>query len=115
MLNLQMLYNRVLVKLDESSSVTPGGILLPDEAKRKPQRGTVVKVGPGQIYDQVRECDPDTGGNRPVYKPMHVKPGDRVLFSSYAGVDIGEIPEMKGYLLLSEQDIAAVEVTDAKK
>jgi chaperonin GroES len=102
-MKIRPIQDRVLVKLDEREEVTPGGIILPDEAKRKPQKGTVVSVGPGEL--RKTEGPPRFEG---MHWPMSVRPGDRVVFSSYAGVDIGEIPEMKGYVLLSDRDIAGV-------
>ncbi|HTQ37989.1 MAG TPA: co-chaperone GroES [Pirellulales bacterium] len=70
---LQPLGDRVVVERDESETRTSGGILLPDTAKNKPARGTVISVGDGKLTDD---------GKR---KPLQVKPGDRVLFTSYAG------------------------------
>ena len=86
--------DRVLVKRDEPEGASKGGILLPDTAKDKPKRGTVVEVGPGAINSK---------GER---NEMEVKPGDRVIFSSYAG---GEI-EFEGqvYVVISQADILAV-------
>lgn len=65
--------DRVVVEREQSEQKTSGGILLPDSAKDKPARGTIVSVGEGK-------CD-DKG----VRHPLQVKPGDRVVFTSYAG------------------------------
>jgi chaperonin GroES len=91
---LQPLGDRVVVERDESETRTSGGILLPDTAKNKPARGTVVSVGDGKLTDD---------GKR---KPLQVKPGDRVLFTSYAGEQfkVGE----NELLLMHEEDILAV-------
>jgi chaperonin GroES len=91
---LQPLGDRVVVERDESETRTSGGILLPDSAKDKPARGTVISVGDGKLADD---------GKR---KPLQVKPGDRVLFTSYAGEQfkIGD----NELLLMHEEDILAV-------
>ena len=65
--------DRVVVQREESGQKTAGGILLPDSAKDKPARGVVVSVGEGKLTDK---------GTR---QPLQVKPGDRVVFTSYAG------------------------------
>ncbi|GIX02972.1 MAG: co-chaperone GroES [Thermogutta sp.] len=93
-LQLQPLADRVVVEREESEEKTPGGILLPDTAKKKPSRGVVVSVGPGRLLDD---------GTR---APLQVKVGDRVLFSSYAGDEfrMGD----QEYVLLREEDILAV-------
>ncbi len=91
---LQPLGDRVVVEREESESRTAGGILLPDSAKNKPARGTVISVGDGKLTDD---------GTR---KPLQVKPGDRVLFTSYAGEQfkVGD----NELLLMHEEDILAV-------
>jgi chaperonin GroES len=65
--------DRVVVEREEGGQKTAGGILLPDSAKDKPARGVVVSVGEGKLNDK---------GTR---QPLQVKPGDRVVFTSYAG------------------------------
>jgi chaperonin GroES len=93
-IKLQPLGERVVVERDESEEKTAGGIVLPDTAKDKPARGTIVSVGNGRLLDN---------GTRSV---LQVKVGDRVIFSSYAGetfkVEDGEL------LLMREDDILAV-------
>ncbi len=93
-LKLQPLGDRVVIKREESESKTAGGIVLPDSAKDKPARGSVVCVGNGRLLDD---------GSR---SQLQVKVGDRVVFSSYAGeafkVDDEEL------LLMREDDILAV-------
>lgn len=84
---------RVFIKVGESEDKTPGGLLLPDTAKEKPQVGEIVAVGPGKWNDD---------GSRQM---MEVKAGDRVLYSKYAGTDIKLGSEE--YVLLQEQDILA--------
>jgi chaperonin GroES len=85
--------DRVVLKRAEAETRTTGGIVLPDTARDKPQRGEVIAVGDGHI---------DKTGRR---IPLTVKPGDRVIFSSYAGdeINVGD----DEYLLLRESDILA--------
>jgi chaperonin GroES len=93
-IKLQPLGDRVVVQREESEEKTSGGILLPDTAKDKPARGSVVSVGNGKLLED---------GSR---SSLQVKVGDRVIFSSYAGetfkVDDQEL------LLMREDDILAV-------
>ncbi len=87
------LEDRVLVRPDESEGVSSGGILLPDNAKEKPQRGTVVAVGPGKLNKK---------GER---QPLPVAKGDAVIYGKYAGNDI----EIGGedYKVLRADDLLA--------
>lgn len=91
---LQPLGDRVVVQREESEEKTAGGILLPDTAKDKPARGSIISIGNGKLLED---------GSR---GPLQVKVGDRVIFSSYAGetfkVDDQEL------LLMREEDILAV-------
>ena len=91
---LQPLGDKVVVERDESLDTTSGGIFLPDSAKDKPSRGTIVAIGTGKLLDD---------GSR---GELQVKVGDRVLFTSYAPETIS-IDEEE-YLLMSESDILAV-------
>ena len=91
---LQPLGDKVVVERDASEDVTRGGIVLPDSAKDKPSRGTIIAVGTGKLLDD---------GSR---GEMQVKKGDRVLFTSYAPETI-EIDDVE-YLLMGESDILAV-------
>ena len=88
------LYDRVVLKRDDAVSKTAGGIVLPDTAKDKPQKGTVISVGDGHVSKD---------GKR---NPLTLKPGDRVIFSSYAGDEIALGDDE--YLLLRESDVLAV-------
>lgn len=85
--------DRVVLQRDAAEDTTAGGIVLPDSAKNKPQRGTVISVGEGYVRRDGKKI------------PLTVKSGDAVLFSSYAGEEIrvGE----EDYLLLRESDILA--------
>lgn len=91
---VQPLGDRVVVQREEAEDVTAGGIVLPDSAKDKPARGTIVSVGDGRLLDD---------GSRSEFQ---VKVADRVLFSSYAGEQfkIGD----EELLLMREEDILAV-------
>lgn len=91
---LQPLGDRVVVERDVQESTTAGGIYLPDNAKEKPSRGKVIAVGNGRLMDDGRR------------RPMQLKVGDRVLFTSYAPetVKLGD----DELLLLREEDVLAV-------
>src|SRR4026208_1701678 len=91
---LQPLGDRVVVQREESEEKTAGGILLPDTAKDKPARGTVISVGNGRLLED---------GSR---GKVQVKVGERVIFSSYAGETFKVDDEE--YLLMREDDILAV-------
>ncbi|GBD16596.1 10 kDa chaperonin [bacterium HR26] len=91
---IRPLGDRVVVKPIQREEVTKSGIVLPDTAKEKPQRGEVIAVGPGRLNDD---------GER---LPMEVKVGDEVLFAKYAGTEL-KIDDEE-YLILSEKDILAV-------
>ncbi len=96
-LNLKPLGARVVVEPTEQEEVTAGGIVLPETAKEKPQKGKVLSVGPG---------DRDEKGNRIA---MDVSVGDSVLFAKYGGTEIKV--EGKKLLILRESDLLAI-VTD---
>lgn len=91
---IRPLGDRVVVKPIQREEVTKSGIVLPDTAKEKPQRGQVVAVGPGRMTDDGKRL------------PMEVKVGDEVLFAKYAGMEL-KIDDEE-YLILSEKDILAV-------
>ncbi|GIW89488.1 MAG: 10 kDa chaperonin [Isosphaeraceae bacterium] len=94
-MKIQPLGDRVVVERDEGSDKTAGGIVLPDTAKEKPQKGKVLAVGEGRITKD---------GKR---RELQVKVGDSVLFTSYAG-DEFKIDGGKKVLLMREDDILAV-------
>jgi chaperonin GroES len=93
-MKIRPLADKVLVERIEAESKTAGGIVLPDTAKEKPQRGKVVSVGEGKILDD---------GTR---RLMQLKKGDLVLFTSYAGTEVKV--DSKEYLIMDESDIMAV-------
>ncbi|CAN5280460.1 co-chaperone GroES [soil metagenome] len=92
--NLTPLGDRVVIKPQARDEVTKSGIVLPDTAKEKPQRGEVIAVGKGRLNDS---------GDR---LPMDVSKGDSVLFAKYAGTEFKL--EDDEYLILSEKDILAI-------
>jgi chaperonin GroES len=92
-INLKPLDDRVVVEPMEAEERTPGGIVLPDTAKEKPQRGKVLAVGPGKLLEN---------GQR---STMSVAVGDEVIFGKYAGTDI-EI-DGREIKILRESDILA--------
>lgn len=85
--------DKVVLKRQEAEGKTAGGIVLPDTAKDKPQKGEIIAVGDGHVRDDGSKT------------PLTVKEGDKVIFSSYAGdeIKVGE----EEYLLLREGDILA--------
>jgi chaperonin GroES len=91
---LQPLGDKVVVEREETKEKTAGGIYIPDAAKDKPSRGTIIAIGTGKLLDD---------GTRGA---LSVKKGDRVLFTSYAPETI-EIDDEE-FLLMSESDILAV-------
>ena len=91
---IRPLGEKVLVKRLEAEEMTRGGIVLPDTAKEKPQKGTVLAVGDGKLLDD---------GSRAKFQ---VKKGDKVLFASYGGTEVKVGSEE--YLLMDESDILAI-------
>jgi len=94
MAKLKPLNEKIIVKRLKAENKTRGGIVLPDTAKEKPKEGKVMAIGAGRLLED---------GKR---RPLQVKKGDLVLFTSYAGTDVkidGE--EM---LIMSEEDVLAV-------
>jgi len=87
--NITPLHDRVIVKPAAAEEKTAGGIIIPDTAKEKPQRGTVVAAGPGKKDE-----------------PMTVKSGDSLLYGKYAGTEVSF--EGNDYLIMRESDILAV-------
>ena len=92
-INIKPLADRVVVKPMVEEEVTKGGIVLPDTAKEKPQKGKVVAVGPGKLSEDGKLI------------PMDVKKGDKVIYAKYAGTEYKEGNEE--YLILRESDILA--------
>jgi len=92
-MTLKPLDDRVVVEPLSAEETTAGGIVLPDSAKEKPQRGTILAVGPGRLLDS---------GER---STLSVKVGDEVLFSKYGGTEI-EV-DGKEIKILRESDLLA--------
>jgi chaperonin GroES len=92
-MKLKPLGDRLIVKAIEEEETTASGIVLPDTAKEKPQRGEVIAVGDGAL---------DDNGNR---KPLDVQDGDTVLYSKYGGTEIKIDGE--DLLVLRESDVLA--------
>ncbi|MEY3175998.1 MAG: 10 kDa chaperonin [Planctomycetota bacterium] len=92
-MKINPLDDRVVVRPMEAEERTAGGIVLPDAAREKQQRGTVIAVGPGRLLDSGERC------------PVSVKVGDQVLFGKYGGTEI----EVDGedVKILRESDILA--------
>ena len=88
-LNITPLHDRVIVKPAAAEVKTAGGIIIPDTAKEKPQRGTVLAAGPGKKDE-----------------PVTVKTGDEVIYGKYAGTEI--TVEGVDYLIMRESDILAI-------
>ena len=93
-MKIRPLADKVIVQRLEAENKTAGGIVLPDSAKEKPQRGKVISVGKGKLLDD------GTKG------PMQVKKDDEVLFTSYAGTEV-KLND-KEYLIMDESDIMAI-------
>ncbi len=93
-MKIRPLADKVLVQRLEAETTTVGGIVLPDTAKEKPQRGKVVSVGEGKTLDD---------GS---VQKLSVKKGDAVLFTSYAGTEVKI--DGKEYLIMDESSILAI-------
>jgi chaperonin GroES len=93
-MKIRPLADKVIVERIEAENKTAGGIVLPDSAKEKPQRGKVISAGEGKLLED---------GSR---GKMQVKKGDEVLFTNYAGTEVRL--DGKEYLIMDESDIMAV-------
>ncbi|HEX7511688.1 MAG TPA: co-chaperone GroES [Chitinivibrionales bacterium] len=93
-MNVKPLADRVIVKPLEAEQKTAGGIIIPDNAKEKPQKGEVIAVGPGKISDSGQKI------------AMEVKKGDKVLYGKYSGSEV--TVDGVEYMIMRESDILAV-------
>jgi chaperonin GroES len=93
-LNIRPLGDRVVIRPATKEEVSAAGVILPDTAKEKPQKGEIVAVGPGRTLDS---------GER---QAMEVSEGQTVLYAKYAGTEVKIDGE--DYLILSEKDILAI-------
>lgn len=94
-MKVKPLGDRIVVRRQEATEKTSGGIYLPDNARQKPQRGTVMAIGPGRLLKN---------GNR---TPLQVKVGDTILFTTWAGDEFRD-REQSNILLMREEDVLAV-------
>ena len=95
-MSIKPLDDRVLVKQSDAEEKTAGGIVLPDSAKEKPQRGKIIATGPGKMLDSGKRA------------PMSVKKGDEVFYGKYAGSEV-EI-DKETFVILRESEILAIVV-----
>jgi len=93
-MNVKPLSDRVLVKPLGAEEKTAGGIIIPDNAKEKPQKGEIVAVGPGKISDNGQKI------------AMELKKGDTVLYGKYSGTEV--TVDGTEYLILRESDVLAI-------
>ena len=93
-MNVKPMEDRVLLKPMDAEEKTAGGIIIPDNAKEKPQRGEVVAVGPGKVNDKGQRVE------------MSLKKGDKVLYGKYSGTEI--TIDGTDYLIVRESDVLAV-------
>ncbi|MCB0384987.1 MAG: co-chaperone GroES [Bdellovibrionales bacterium] len=93
-LNVRPLHDRILVRRLDESETTAGGIIIPDTAKEKPQRGEIVATGSGRVTEDGKVL------------PLEVKAGDKVLFSKYAGTEL----KLDGveFLMMREEDVLGI-------
>jgi chaperonin GroES len=91
---LKPLHEKVVVERVEAETKSAGGIVIPDSAKEKPMRGTVVAVGPGRVLESGE------------LKALGVKKGDTILFGGFAGSEVKL--DGKEYLIVDESEILAV-------
>ena len=92
-MHVRPLHDRILVQRLEEGEQNIGGIIIPDSAKEKPQRGTVIAAGNGRVTDDGKRV------------PLDVKPGDTILFGKYSGQEI----KLEGidYLIMKEDEVLA--------
>lgn len=93
-MNIRPLHDRVVIRRMEEERTTAAGIVIPDSAAEKPQRGEIVAVGNGKILDNGEK------------RALDVKVGDKVLFGKYAGTEVKVADE--DLLVMREEDIVAV-------
>lgn len=96
-MDLQPIGDRIIVRREASDAKSAGGIILPDAAQKKPQRGVIVAVGPGRLNKKT--------GDR---TPLQLKAGDKVLFTSWAGDEFQDRAKKDEVLVMHEEDVLAV-------
>jgi chaperonin GroES len=95
-MKIKPLHDRIVVKAADKEQVTAGGIILPDAAQEKPQRGEVLAVGPGKTLDSGTVA------------PIDVNVGDHVYYGKYSGTEVKV--EGEDYIILRAEDVLAVVV-----
>lgn len=92
--NVRPLHDRLLVRRLDEADTTAGGIIIPDTAKEKPQRGEIVATGNGRVTEDGKVL------------PLEVKVGDKILFSKYAGTEL----KLEGteFLMMREEDVLGI-------
>ncbi|MCC6932823.1 MAG: co-chaperone GroES [Deltaproteobacteria bacterium] len=93
-MSLRPLYDRIIVERLQEDEKTAGGIIIPDTAKEKPQKGKIIAVGKGKIAEDGK------------VRPLEVKAGDIVLFGKYSGTEVKI--DNQDRLIIREDDILAV-------
>jgi chaperonin GroES len=93
-MNVKPLADRVIVKPLEAEEKTKGGIIIPDNAKEKPQKGEVIAVGPGKIADNGQKIT------------MELKKGDKILYGKYSGTEV--TVDGQELLIVRESDVLAI-------
>jgi chaperonin GroES len=95
------LHDRILVRREEESGTTRGGLIIPDSAKDKPQEGTVVSVGNGRTNDEGKLF------------PLALKEGDTILFGKYSGTEIKL--DGQDFLIMKEEEVLGIVTGTARK
>ncbi len=92
--NVQPLYDRIVVEPLEETEEMRGGLYIPDTAKEKPQQGTVIAVGPGRVSEEGERI------------PLELEEGQRILYGKYSGTEV--TIEGQDLLIIKESDVLAV-------
>ena len=95
-MNIKPLGDRIVIRREVAEDKTAGGIVLPDSAKNKPQRGRVLAVGPGKLIKD---------GTR---RGLQVKEGDEIIFTNWAGDEFKDHRNQEEILVMREEDVLAV-------
>jgi chaperonin GroES len=93
-MNVKPLADRIILRPLEAEQKTAGGIIIPDAAKEKPQKGEIVAVGPGKVADSGQKIE------------MSLKTGDKVLYGKYSGTEVSI--DGQDYLIMKESDVLAI-------
>jgi chaperonin GroES len=93
-MNVKPMEDRIIVRPLEAEQKTSGGIIIPDSAKEKPQKGEVVAVGPGKVTDKGFKIE------------MSLKKGDKILYGKYSGTEVKI--DSEDYLIMRESDVLAI-------